>query len=311
MVSNGQDYMSCPPLSVLTTNNQPLRYQFATIWGTSAATAQAAWMAAQLFAEYPGIWPETVRALLVHSARWTQKMVSKYNTDDKKTRGRRDLLRICGYGIPDLNRAIQCYNNSVNMVIQGKIQPFTKRDGQVEMNEMHLHRIPWPTEVLQALAEAPVEMRVTLSYFIEPGPGEKGWKDRYRYPSASLRFDVINTNETIDDFKKRINVYMRGDDKKDCGSGSSGSDRWFLGTTNRDVGSIHSDFMTCNAVDLCNAKYIAVYPVIGWWRERNYLGKLEAQMRYSLVVSISTPQNEIDLYTPIVTQIAATIPVGV
>ena len=88
---------------------------------------------------------------------------------------------------------------------------------------------------------------------------------------------------------------MRGDDKKDCGSGSSGSDRWFLGTTNRDVGSIHSDFMTCNAVDLCNAKYIAVYPVIGWWRERNYLGKLEAQMRYSLVVSISTPQNEIDL----------------
>lgn len=311
MVSNGQDYMSCPPLSVLTTDNQPLRYQFATIWGTSAATAQAAWMAAQLFAEYPGIWPETVRALLVHSARWTQKMVSKYNTDDKKTRGRRDLLRICGYGIPDLNRAIQCYNNSVNMVIQGKIQPFTKRDGQVEMNEMHLHRIPWPTEVLQALAEAPVEMRVTLSYFIEPGPGEKGWKDRYRYPSASLRFDVINTNETIDDFKKRINVYMRGDDKKDCGSGSSGSDRWFLGTTNRDVGSIHSDFMTCNAVDLCNANYIAVYPVIGWWRERNYLGKLEAQMRYSLVVSISTPQNEIDLYTPIVTQIAATIPVGV
>ena len=108
MVSNGQDYMSCPPLSVLTTDNQPLRYQFATIWGTSAATAQAAWMAAQLFAEYPGIWPETVRALLVHSARWTQKMVSKYNTDDKKTRGRRDLLRICGYGIPDLNRAIQC-----------------------------------------------------------------------------------------------------------------------------------------------------------------------------------------------------------
>lgn len=107
MVTNGQDYMSCPPLSVLTTDNQPLKYQFAAVWGTSSATAQAAWMAAQLFAEYPGIWPETVRALLVHSARWTQKMVSKYNANDKKTKGRRDLLRICGYGIPDLNRAIQ------------------------------------------------------------------------------------------------------------------------------------------------------------------------------------------------------------
>lgn len=311
MVSNGQDYMSCPPLSVLTTDHQPLKYQFATIWGTSAATAQAAWMAAQLFAEYPGVWPETVRALLVHSARWTQKMISKYNKDDKKTKGRRDLLRICGYGIPDLKRAMKCYSNSVNMIIQGEIQPFTKHGSQVEMNEMHLHRIPWPTEVLQELAGTPVEMRVTLSYFIEPGPGEIGWKDRYRYPSASLRFDVINVNETVEDFKKRVNVRMRGDDKTDSGDGSSGSDRWFLGAANRDVGSIHSDIIKCSAVDLCNASYIAVYPVIGWWRERSYLGKIEAQMRYSLVVSISTPQNDVDLYTPIVTQIAATIPVGV
>lgn len=311
MVTNGRDYLSCPQLSVLTTDSQPLKYQFATIWGTSSATAQAAWMAAQLFAEYPGIWPETVRALLVHSARWTRKMVSQYNANDKKTKGRRDLLHICGYGIPDLKRAIQCYSNSVNMVIQGEIQPFIEHDNQVSMNEMHLHRIPWPKKVLQSLSETPVEMRVTLSYFIEPGPGEKGWKDRYRYPSASLRFDVINDNETVEDFKKRINVRMRGEDTKDRGDGSSGSDRWFLGTANRDVGSIHSDTISCSAVDLCNANYIAIYPVVGWWRERSYLGKCDSQMRYSLVVSISSPRNDIDLYTPIVTQIATTVPIGV
>lgn len=310
MVSNGQDYLSCPPLSLLTTDSQPLKYQFATIWGTSAATAQAAWMAAQLYAEYPGIWPETVRALIIHSARWTDKMKNLYNTDDKKTKGRRDLLRICGYGVPDLSRAIQCYNNSVNMVIQGELQPFSKQDNKVSMNEMHLHRIPWPQEVLQSLAEVPVEMRVTLSYFIEPGPGEKGWKDRYRYPSASLRFDVINDNESIEDFKKRINVRMRGDDKKDSGEGTSGSDRWFLGSNNRDVGSIHSDTISCSAIELYNANYIAVYPVIGWWRERSYLGKCNSRMRYSLVVSLSSPKSDIDLYTPIVSQIATTIPIG-
>lgn len=310
MVSNGQDYLSCPPLSLLTTDSQPLKYQFATIWGTSAATAQAAWMAAQLYAEYPGIWPETVRALIIHSARWTDKMKNLYNTDDKKTKGRRDLLRICGYGVPDLSRAIQCYNNSVNMVIQGELQPFSKQDNKVSMNEMHLHRIPWPQEVLQSLAEVPVEMRVTLSYFIEPGPGEKGWKDRYRYPSACLRFDVINDNESIEDFKKRINVRMRGDDKKDSGEGTSGSDRWFLGSNNRDVGSIHSDTISCSAIELYNANYIAVYPVIGWWRERSYLGKCNSRMRYSLVVSLSSPKNDIDLYTPIVSQIATTIPIG-
>ena len=69
---------------------------------------------------------------------------------------------------------------------------------------------------------------------------------------------------------------MRGDDPKDKGDGSSGSSRWFLGAENRDVGSIHSDFIKTSAVNLCNTNAIAVYPVIGWWRERSYLGNFNS-----------------------------------
>ena len=86
-------------------------------------------------------------------------------------------------------------------------------------------------------------------------------------------------------------------------SGSSGSERWFLGSDNRDVGSIHSDFIKATAAELSQAKYLAVYPVVGWWRERSYLGKVESKIRYSLIVSISTPDVSVDLYTPIVAQI--------
>lgn len=311
VASNGTDYDICTDLSLLTTGKDHLTRPFSTIWATSAATAQAAHMSAQIFAEYPGIWPETVRALLVHSARWTPQMEQQFCTDSKKSGGRRHLLRTCGYGIPNLDRAIQCMNNAVNLIVQGDMQPYEKRDGRAQMKEMHLHQIPWPTEVLQALGNTEVEMRVTLSYFVEPGPGEKGWKDRYRYPSCGLRFDVINSDETVEDFKKRINVKMRGDDKSDSGEGSSGSDRWFLGSDNRDVGSIHSDFIKTSAVDLCQAKYLAVYPVIGWWRERSHLGRIDSKIRYSLVVSISTPDVEVDLYTPIVTQIPDTIQIDI
>ncbi|MCI8526861.1 MAG: S8 family peptidase [Oscillospiraceae bacterium] len=74
VATNGTDYTNCPDLSLLTTNRHPTIRLFSTIWGTSSATAQAAWMAAQLFTEYPGIWPETVRALLVHSSHWTNEM---------------------------------------------------------------------------------------------------------------------------------------------------------------------------------------------------------------------------------------------
>jgi hypothetical protein len=294
----GESITECADLSLLTTRARPLSRLFSTIWGTSAATAQAAWMSAQITSEYPDIWPETVRALLVHSARWTDKMKKQFLIDNKKTSGKRNLLRTCGYGVPNLARAIQCKNNSVNLIIENEIQPFSK-DG---MNEMHLHKIPWPKEVLQGLGEIPVEMRVTISYFIEPGPGEVGWKDKYRYPSCNLRFDVINQNENITDFKKRINIKMR-EDKRDSGEGSSGSEYWYLGTDNRDVGSIHSDFREQNAVDLCDANYIAVYPVIGWWRERRHLKCYNKKIRYSLIVTISTPEIKIDLYTPITNKI--------
>lgn len=96
---------------------------------------------------------------------------------------------------------------------------------------------------------------------------------------------------------------MRGDDKKDKGKGTTGSDRWYLGKNNRDVGSIHSDVWTGPAVDLAECYYIAVYPIVGWWRERYNLGKYNNKMRYSLVVSISTPEENVDFYTPIQTLI--------
>ena len=47
---------------------------FTTTGDTSAATAQVARMGAQILADRPALWPETVRALLVHSAQWTRAM---------------------------------------------------------------------------------------------------------------------------------------------------------------------------------------------------------------------------------------------
>ena len=300
VATNDRDYIECEDLSLLTTYYKHLNRLFTTTWGTSSATAQASWMAAQIYAEYPGIWPETIRALMVHSARWTKGMYQQFCKNDDKKITRRDLLRTCGYGVPDLEKAIQCAKNSVNLVIEDELQPFVKN----RMYEMHLHEIPWPKEVLQSLGETEATIRVTLSYFIEPGPGEVGWKDKYRYPSCNLRFDVINSNETLEDFNKRINVKMRGDDTKDNGEGSSRN--WYLGVKNRDVGSLHSDYCEDLAVNLCDTNYIAVYPVVGWWRERSHLGKSNKKVRYALIVSIETPEVEVDLYTAIISQIKIT-----
>ena len=161
-------------LSRLTTAHDIPKHYFTTTRATSAATAQASWMASRILAAYPDIWPETVRALLVHSARWTQEMKSQFLPEGTAA-GKRDyqaLLRSCGWGIPHLDYALGCLDNRVNLVIQGEIQPFND-DGTTY--EMRVHELPWPREELLRLGETEAELRVTLSYFIEPNPGNRGW----------------------------------------------------------------------------------------------------------------------------------------
>ena len=294
-------YTQSDELSLLSTEAAFHTHLFTTIHGTSSAVAQASWIAAQILEKYPQFWPETVRALMIDSAEWSSDMLDKFCKSDRKI-DKRTLLRTCGYGIPNIETALWTSNNSVSMIIQSELQPFTKDKDRYKTKEMHIHNLPWPKDVLKELGALQVTMRVTLSYYIEPGPGEIGWKDRYRYASCGLRFDVNNTNETIEDFKKRINIAVR-DDEKDSGEGDSGSSRWFLGKTLRDVGSLHSDIWQGNAIDLCECNYIGIYPTIGWWRERAYLGRYNRKVRYALVVSLRTPPQTVDLYTPIMTEI--------
>ncbi|WP_291571453.1 S8 family peptidase [Clostridium sp. UBA4548] len=287
-------------LSLLTTNYMPSKQQFTTIWATSAATAQASWMAAKLQSMYPNAWPETIRALLIHSAEWTDAMKKQFLDGNTKTDFRK-LLRTCGYGVPNLQKAILCANNSVNLIIQSELQPFEKVKGSYKSKDMHIHELPWPSEILQQLYTTQVEMKVTLSYFIEPGPGEVGWKDRYRYASCALRFDV-NGSDTKEVFMSRISKAIE-EENNDIIKSGGGNVNWLLGPNSRNVGSIHSDVWKGTAAELATSNLIAIYPAIGWWRERSYLGRWDHKIRYSLIVSISTPKVETDLYTPIISKI--------
>lgn len=299
----------CDDLSLLTAHNKPADRMFGSIWGTSAAVAQASFIAAEIQAKYKEYRAETIRALMIHSADWTKKMKDRFITTGKKNEYSK-LLRTFGYGIPSLSKAIKCSNNSVNMIIEDEIQPYTKEKSQIKLKEMNLHKLPWPKEVLLNLGAETVKMRVTLSYFIEPLPGERGWKDKYKYASCNLRFEVNNSDENEEDFKKRINKLMR-DDNEDKGNGSSGSDRWTLGKNNRCLGSIHSDIWEGTAAELSQSNYIAIYPTAGWWKEKNKLEKYNNKIRYSLIVSLETPNQEIDLYTPIVNEIKNKVPIEI
>ena len=98
---SGQRADSIDDLSLLTTTLHPTGRLLTTFGDTSAAAAQAARMAAIIQAEYPRFWPETVRGLIVHSARWTKRMRDEF---PRKQRGNR--LRCYGHGFPHLGQAL-------------------------------------------------------------------------------------------------------------------------------------------------------------------------------------------------------------
>ncbi len=299
LATNGFNWMDCHDMSKLSTSNDLPSSYFASIRATSSATAQASWMAVRIMDAHPGIWPETVRALLVHSARWTDTMKRQFlPEDDTMKKPRRDLLRTCGWGIPNIDYALGSLDNRVNLIIQGEMQPF-REDGTC--NEMRVHELPWPKEELLRLGEKEVEFRVTLSYFIEPSPGERGWVDKFQYQSCGLRFQVIGKSQDYNEFLGFVSKKMR-DGETDYARGSASSE-WYLGQDNRDVGSIHSDFKRMSAADLCDARYVAVYPVSGWWKMLKSLGKRTEKLRYALVVSIDSEEVVSDLYSEIVTKI--------
>jgi hypothetical protein len=296
-------------LKLLSTYHNPQVAQFASFDATSAAAAQAAWMAARLQAEYPSAWPETIRGLIVHSAEWTATQKQKYLRSASKGDHYR-LAKICGYGVPRLDRAISCAANSLSLISQATLQPFAKHDTQSRYisKDMHLYRLPWPIDVLRSLGELPVQMRITLSYFIEPSPGEVGWKDRYRYASHALRFELNGPGEREGEFVQRINRKAREEDEHPGTEGSS--DHWMLGET-RNVGSIHSDIWSGTAVELALSNLIAIHPAVGWWRERHHLGRFDKHTRYSLIVSFKLPGQEVDIYTPVAVSLGVPIPVQI
>lgn len=64
------------------------------------------------------------------------------------------------------------------------------------------------------------------------------------------------------------------------------------------------------AIDLAKRSVIAVYPVGGWWKENPSHDRYGQKVRYSLIASIRALSCEVDIYTPVVNQVAASIEIS-
>ena len=301
------DTYDADSLALLSTGPNTDQHPLVSFRATSAATAQAARLAARLTAEYPHYWPETIRALMIHGAEWTPFMKDALTAAGTKSAAYL-LLRRYGHGVPTFERAAASARNHLAMISEAEIQPYS-RSGK-GMNECHFYSLPWPRAALESLGEQDVTLKITLSYFVEPNPGSSAAFDPYRYQSFGLRFDLKRRSETAVNFAKRLNK-QAWEQPKDRPSTDPDGDRWLFGTQSMSAGSLHSDEWTGPAVNLLSRNIICIKPVGGWWKDRAKADVRGRKARYSLVLSLRSQDSEIDLYTPISTMIEAEVGVEV
>lgn len=288
-------------LSLLTTHHAYPQRSFSFTYDTSAATAIAAKQMTELWSDYPLLWPESIRALYVASARWTTQMRSHLPAHPSKGSYAK-LFQRYGYGVPNLERARRSASNALTLVVQDFIKPYgisAETGGDVH-KEMRLFTLPWPVEELRKLGNANVTLRVALSSFIAPNPAEASRGSRYRYASHNLRFKLNRAGENAQQFLARISKAV-----EPIGPQVEEEDLWEYGSDRRDVGSLHIDQLTCKASDLARRNLLAVHPVAGWWKSKSMLRNGEPEIRFALVVEIDTQGIEAELYAEVAMSVAA------
>ncbi|MBQ0088726.1 MAG: S8 family peptidase [Prevotellaceae bacterium] len=280
-------------LSLVTTSKDFPDQLFAKFCATSAATALATKMAADIQTYNPEYSPLTIRALLIHSARWTPQMES-FSIDER--------LSMFGYGVPNLDRAKASQETNATFVYEGELIPYKDNGlGGAIYNEMHHFSLPWPSDVLLELGDMQVRLRVTLSYYIQPAPGRKNYKSLFKYSSVGLSFDVKQPTESSDSLIARHNHQ-----EPSLFKAKNQSDRWAIRQTRRERSTVQSDWIDMTATELAECGELVVYPTAGWWKKEK-LENIANKIKYSLVVSIETPTQDVNIYSAVAQKIVVQV----
>lgn len=281
-----------PTLTALTTSHRHTHGSPVGLMSmTSEASARVAHLAARIWTLEPKLRPESVRGLIVHSASWSKAMFEDFP-------GLNDRLLACGYGMPNERLASECAQGVATIVVEDTMpngvvgekpkktppkRATTKTTKPTVLRKVKLYRLPLPERLLSD-ADPDVELRVTLSYFMEPNKF-----GRRTYHGLDVKWDMQGPHESEDTFLQRINVLkrpMKADGKRVKG-GTTKSFDWDIGIQLRSRGTVQSDRWRGKMSALVGNKLLAIVPVLGWWDQRKPLRTQE--MSFSLVVSVFGP----------------------
>ena len=118
------------------------------------------------------------------------------------------------------------------------------------------------------------------------------------------RFALRSPEDSDLQAQARINRLAVVEDDPIIGQGA-GDRGWILGANGRSKGTLHHDIWNGPAHELARRDGISIFPVRGWWADRKDPEIAERSVHFSLVVSIRTRRQDVDLVAEVKASIAA------
>jgi hypothetical protein len=248
--------------------------------GTSFAAPKVAHIAAALEATFPQASCLLYRALIVQSARlpeWTDNPAVNLS----------DAIRMMGYGLPNLARAIGNTDDRITLI--------TQEEKFIHARQAHIYQVGIPPELQSPAENFDIRVEITLSYKAEP---RRTRRSKRKYLSTWLHWECSHKRESPDALLARV---LKDHDTSDDEAENDGLFSWTLGQrknhgnqvkdTSRSVGTIQKDWTTIKSFNLREKFCIAVVAHQGWNNDPT------AQVPYALTVSFEA---KIPIYGPFV-----------
>jgi hypothetical protein len=252
--------------------------------GTSFATPKVTHIAAALAANFPLESCLLYKALIVQSARlpsWANKEIYLSSA-----------IRMMGYGLPNLERALDNAPNRVTLITRGNTF--------IQAQQAHIYQVIIPEELQSPADSFEILVEITLSYKAEP---RRTRRDKRKYLSTWLHWECSERGESPDSFLARVLKKSEVPENNEESSQKVDSDgegifAWTIGQqknhsqrvkdTSRGIGTIQKDWAIVQSFDLREAFCIAVVAHKGW--------NNEPQVPYSLVVGFEVINSEVSIY---------------
>lgn len=247
--------------------------------GTSFSAPKVSYIAARLQAEHPKESAQMYRALIVQSARLPEHCFHNPTFND---------FTHYGYGIPDVNRALNNSASRITFIQSGKVKP----------KMADIYRVGIPNELRGEGKGFRILVEITLAFTAKTRITRK---KSHSYLSNWLEWKTSNYNERFSSFRNRTIEYLENNDENGEAEGIDESadvikwvirenSGWASNGINRNNSTVQKSWAIIEPHLFAEEFSLAVIGHLGWNKN------LENETDYSLCVSFEILDAELNIY---------------